>query len=53
MIDLNCNCDECRKRLGDGDEIICKECYDSALKEIDRLEQEIAGLKEPSDAKEK
>ena len=33
-ISIDCNCDECSKLLNDGDEAICRSCFDSKVEEM-------------------
>jgi len=49
MIELSCNCDECKKRLGDGDAVYCETCVAELRREIDELQNEIIKLKEATD----
>ena len=49
MIDLNCNCDGCRKRLGDGDEVYCITCFRDLKNRIEELEAELSRPKEADD----
>ena len=45
-IELMVNCDECRNRLSEGDEVFCESCYSGAEKEISRLEERISQLED-------
>lgn len=49
MIDLSCNCDECRKRLSDGDAIYCETCIEALRLEIAELQKQIENPKEAAD----
>jgi len=43
-IGLDVRCDECNKRLEDGDEVICVACHELLKEEIDKLNERIEKL---------
>lgn len=50
IMPININCDECRDRIDDSEEVICKQCHDNLKTEKDNLEQEMQRLIEIGDA---
>ena len=49
MIELSCNCDECRKQLSDGDVVYCGGCVTELRQEIEKLKKQIEILEEAAD----
>jgi len=49
-IELLVNCDECRTRLDENDEVYCIDCYSKLDNEVDDLEEKITQLEEEIEA---
>ena len=47
---ININCDKCRDRIDDSEEVICEQCYANLTTEKDNLEQEMQRLVDVGEA---